>query len=439
MPGAMARLRATMRSLRGDLSSAPVPDAASPLVDMLGALASALLASSQATNDVEDTLRELARVYGHPKLNVFVLPTLVMIEDAGAHSRGSAIFPVQQTALWLDQAGAIDALRRRCLTSAPPPEDVVREIAEIVSSRPRFSPLLTVVGHALLTVGFGMVLNPTLTALPVYVILGSVVGIIVAIGTRLPTLALLLPVATAFIVTVLVSVVIRPIVHDDSLRLVAPALVSFLPGLTLTIAAVELTSGQMMAGASRLVYGFARLGLLAFGVFAGLSVSRGSTTTASSAEQLGAWAPWVGILLVAIGYYFFSSAPKRSLPWILYALVLAYAGQLLGNVVLGAQLSGLVGALIVIPGVYLVGHLSSSPPPAIMLTCAYWLLVPGSMGFIGMSEAASGTAGATAVIVQTLGSLVAIATGMIIGAGLSRDVSRVARAWRGSDGGIAPG
>jgi hypothetical protein len=108
----------------------------------------------------------------------------------------------------------------------------------------------------------------------------------------------------------------------------------------------------------------------------------------------------------------------------------AYAAQLLGDRLLGPELSGLVGAIIVIPAVALAGRVKAAPSTAIMLTCAYWLLVPGAMGFIGLSEAASGTSGATSTILRTFGSLMAIAIGMVIGAGLSRDVSAVARGWR---------
>lgn len=97
---------------------------------------------------------------------------------------------------------------------------------------------------------------------------------------------------------------------------------------------------------------------------------------------------------------------------------------------LGPDASRDPDAIAVVPAVYLVGHLRAAPSTAIMLTCAYWLLVPGAMGFIGLSEAAAGTSGATGTILQTFGSLIAIAIGMVIGAGLSRDVTAVRRAWR---------
>jgi len=430
--GITDRVVAALRSLRalGDRQSTQRALKPEPgLPGLLGAVGAALLASTSATNDVQDTLNELASRYGKPELRVFVLPTLILIEDPTTTPPQTAVFPAEGEPLRLDQVGAIDHIVRHALAEQPPPDDVIAQIAEVTAKSPRFGPFLTVLGHTLLTLGFGLVVNPALSALPVYAVLGVVVGTIVLYGSRISTLALILPVFTAFTVTVLVGLVARPLVDDNSLRLVAPSLVSFLPGLTLTIAAVELTSGQVMAGASRLVYGIARLGLLTFGVFAGLSVIEG-TATSSSGSQLGAWAPWCGLLLVGLGYYMFESAPRGSLVWILYALVVAYAAQSLGNLLLGAELSGLVGALVVVPAVYLVARTPGAPPPSIMLTSAYWLLVPGSMGFIGLTEAASGTAGAAHTIMATLGSLLAIAIGMLLGGGLSKDATAVLKAWQ---------
>lgn len=424
------RARGALRALRPDAPAAGTEVVGLGVPGMIGGLGAAMLAASQATSDVEDTLTRLAARYERPDLRIFVLPTLILVEDPSASPIETAIFPAGRDALRLDQAAAVERLLRRAFAEQPATSSVLDDIARIRDSGPRFGAVLSVVGYALLTVGFGLVLNPTLTALPVYVVLGVVVGTIVHLATRIATLSLILPVLTAFLVTLLMSLLVRPLVHDDVLRLVAPSLVSFLPGLTLTIAAVELSSGQVMAGASRLVYGIARLGLLAFGVFAGITVAGEPTAAAVPGVELGAWAPWVGILLVSLGYYLFSSAPRGSLVWILYALVVAYAAQLLGDLLLGAELSGLVGALIVIPAVHLAGRLKAAPSTAIMLTCAYWLLVPGAMGFIGLTEAAAGTAGASDTILRTFGSLIAISIGMLLGAGLVRDVTAVVRGWR---------
>lgn len=437
-PGLIHRVRAAIHAVGpADAPAGPAHDTGVP--GMLGELGATLLAAGQATSDVESTLRRLAERYDRPKLRIFVLPTLVLVEDPRTVAGQTAIFPAGADALRLDQSGAVDQVVRRAFRERVDPDAVLAALARIRTDPPRFGPVLTILGYTLLTIGFGLVLNPTVTSLPVYAVLGALVGLIQLVARRLPTLSLILPVITAFTVTLLIALVVRPLVHDDVLRLVAPSLVSFLPGLTLTIAAVELTTGQVMAGASRLVYGMARLGLLAFGVFAGISVAGELPATAAAPPQLGWWAPWAGILLVSVGYYLYSAAPRRSLMWILYALVVAYAAQLLGNLLVGAELSGLIGAALVIPAVHAAGRLPSAPPTAIMLTCAYWLLVPGSMGFIGLSEVAAGTAGAGTTLLRTFASLMAIAIGMLLGAGLSRDVTAASRGWQAARDGTRAG
>ena len=397
---------------------------------MLGNMGATLLSSAQATSDVENTLNQLAQRYGRSELRIFVLPTVVFIEDPGNPASPTEMFPASSDSLRLDQSDAVDKLVHQSLRDGTEPQEVIAAIARVCSAPSRFGMLLTILGYTILTVGFGLVLNPTATALPIYVALGVLVGTIVQLGSRTRTLSLILPVFTAFAVTLVISIFVKPYVHDDVLRLVAPSLVSFLPGMTLTVAAVELTNGQVMAGASRLVFGIARLGLLAFGVYAGLSVAHFPSAAGEAGAPLGGWAPWVGILLVSVGYYLFSAAPRGSLPWLFFALIVAYSAQLLGNFLLGAVLSGLVGALVVIPVVGLAGRRRTAPSRAVMLTCAYWLLVPGAMGFIGLSEVAAGSAGAMNTILQTAGSLIAISIGMVLGAGLSHDAMTLVRGWQ---------
>ena len=420
------RLQRMLAALEPANSTGP----ASSNVDLratLGALGPALLEGGQATNEVEASLQALADAYGRPDVRVFVLPTLIIIDDPEAEK--TAVFPATGEPLRLDQEGLIEHLMHRAAREQLPPEDVVSEVQRITALKPRFGFLLSVVGHMLLTLGFGMVMNPTAAALPVYAVLGLVVGVLVMLGSRIRTLSLVLPVVAAFVATVTVSLANESVTDGNVLLLVAPAVVSLLPGLTLTIAAVELTNGQIMAGASRLVYGFARLGLLAFGVYVGIAVTGASLAEKTSSDRLGSWAPWVGILLVGVGYYFYEIAPRHSLLWIVFALALAYGAQLVGHALVGAELSGMIGALVAVPAIYLASHLKAAPPPAVMLTCAYWMLVPGALGFIGLSEAASGTAGASSTLMQTIGSIFAIAIGMVLGTGLSRDTGAAARAW----------
>ena len=100
-----------------------------------------------------------------------------------------------------------------------------------------------------------------------------------------------MPIVAAFTVTVLTGTLLDWSVHDDAVRVITPPLISFLPGLVLTIAAIELTHGQVIAGASRLVYGLSRPVTLAFGLVAGIAVV-GPISPHTSSSSSGGGRRW---------------------------------------------------------------------------------------------------------------------------------------------------
>ncbi|CAN5117835.1 threonine/serine exporter family protein [soil metagenome] len=442
------------------------------ILTMLRTLGVAMLASSQATNDVESTLYEIAATYKLTGIRIAVLPTMVILQlDAIArpgenpvtgsvsletgsqrvvvghtdsHRRtivDSTVARVGRTdldtvssvSIRLDQAAAIEQLVSDARRGALNPDDALGRLAAIRAAPPRFGPGMTVVGHTVLCVGFGLTLNPTVAALPAYILLGALVGALLLLGRRLPTLASAMPVFASFIVTVVTSLFLANAAGDDPLKLIAPALVSFLPGLTLTVASIELTSNQIIAGASRIVYGVAQLLLLAFGVIAGLTVT-GNVTVVSSNQTLGWWAPIAGVACVALGFVLFLSAPRRSFLWILVALFAAYGAQALGSAFIGPELAGFVGALVVVPLSRFLAQFRTAPPATVMMLASFWLLVPGALGFIGINEAAaqtavSGAGAGVSTLVTTALLLFSIALGILVGTGLTRDFDKAKR-WR---------
>ena len=92
------------------------------------------------------------------------------------------------------------------------------------------------------------------------------------------------------------------------------ALVTFIPGGLLTTAVIELATGQMISGASRLVYGTLQLVLLSLGIIAGLQLVGIPAVTFAETETtvIGAIAPWLGVLIFGIGVLLsYSGRPDR--------------------------------------------------------------------------------------------------------------------------------
>ena len=399
----------------------PVP---AGLIELLRALGTALLNSADSAATTTEMLQDVAAAYD-VDLQAMVMPTGILFR-IGTNEVDLVSVPAKS--LRLDQIAEVNKLITLLQRAAITPSLGLRRLHQILRSPPRFGPWVMVLGQVILSVGFGLLLNPDILALPFYAGLGAFVGVLRLIADRWATLSVALPVIAAFLVTIIAVKVVAPFVHDDPIRLVAPALITFLPGATLTIATIELASDQIVSGASRLVWGVSQLLLLAFGVFVGLSLVSYADTT--GARQVGAWAPWLGVLLVGIGYLLFANAPPGSLIFLWIALFGSYAAQALGATLLDPSISGFIGGLVIVPLTHALAKYRRSPPAAVLLLPAFWLLLPGALGFRGVSSLAAGIAGGATDLVLTGISIFAVALGVLVGTSVTRDARAVSRSWR---------
>jgi uncharacterized membrane protein YjjB (DUF3815 family) len=234
---------------------------------------------------------------------------------------------------------------------------------------------------------------------------------------------MIMPVAAAFTVAAVTFRLADSGWANADLRAMVAPLVTFLPGAMLTMAVVELSAYEMITGSSRLVAGTLQLLLLAFGIIGAAQVAGVPPATSPDLvpHTLGWWAPWLGPLIVGVGTYLLHAGPRRSFGWLLLVLYAGWIGQYLGNLLLGGYLSGFAGGLVLTLVAYLVQRLPSGPPALVCFLPGFWLLVPGALTLIGMTEYLSqdqvrGAGDLTAAV----GSTVAIALGVLCGHPLYR-------------------
>jgi uncharacterized membrane protein YjjB (DUF3815 family) len=184
--------------------------------------------------------------------------------------------------------------------------------------------------------------------------------------------------------------------------------------MALTIGAMELASSSIVAGSSRLVYGVAQLGLLVFGVALGTHVA-GRVAPQEPSPQMGSWALYVAVVLVAIGLYVYLSAPRGSLLWLMAAIAVALVGQKVGGLFLSPSHSGAVGAFFVAPFAMVASRIKTSPPAIVMMLASFWALVPGALSFVSLSQAATGGPADVETLGSTVAAVFSIALGTLAG------------------------
>jgi uncharacterized membrane protein YjjP (DUF1212 family) len=403
------------------------------LLEFMFRLGQAYLACNEQTPEVELLLRRTASAYGMPGSRIMALPTAIFIAlHDGVEERVTLAEGPSQT-LRLDQIADVYALGEAAQRAAVTPREGLDRLEAILRKAARFGPAGIVVGHTILTVGVAMVLMPALTNLAAAALLGAIVGATKLLNPRRAVLAVPMPVIAATLVSALVFYAVRRGLPVDPLHVLVPPLVTFLPGGMLTLGMVELAYGDMVSGASRLTTGFVQLVLLAFGLAAGAAlVGYGPDDLLQSTAHLVKvpWASWAGVVVFGLGVYLHFSAPRKSLPWLLLVLLLAFAAQRMAAGLFGGEISGFFGMLVATPLGYLIQMHFKGPPAMVTFLPSFWLVVPGSLGLLSVTRMLSDRSAGIDGLITVVFVVASIALGTLVGVSLYKGLTEQFGWWR---------
>ncbi|MBM7502564.1 threonine/serine exporter ThrE family protein [Agromyces aurantiacus] len=402
-------------------TEAPVDQAV--LRRFLLGLAEGMNAADESVDRIGETMTAVARAYGRADTDFVVLPRAILVQTGTQDESRVAIRSVSAS-FRFDQIAALYRLIEQARRGAVEPLDGIRRLNDIGSMRPRHGWLVRTFGHAVLTTGLALLLAPTWQGAIVAFVLGAAVGL--AKLVRSPTLQLVFPVFASFACALAVFLVAPYVEIGDPIRLLIAPLATFLPGGMLTTGTMELAAREMTAGASRLVFGLVQLALLSFGILAAgtlAGIGESGYVPLAPTSGLPWWVAPFGVLLFALGNHLHFSAPPSTFGWVLLVLAVAYGAQAAGAALIGATVSGFIGALAMTPVVLWIASLRNGAPSQLTFLPAFWLLVPGAAGLLGLTQAVGAGAGLED-FATALTSVMSIALGVLIGVALYRTVHR---------------
>jgi uncharacterized membrane protein YjjP (DUF1212 family)/uncharacterized membrane protein YjjB (DUF3815 family) len=401
----------------------PALDSPAEFRRLIVQLGIAMVAAGDAVDIIEQSLRRVVAAYSVAGLQIALLPTSLFVQtgtgDTAHVQFSSRVVPP----LRLDQIDALYRLVKQLERADLTATEGLRRLGAVYQQEPTFPWPLRALGHAILTAGLALLIDPTPGGIVAAFALGLFIGVIKV--PRLPAIALVFPSVMAFVTATAVFGTASHLPVDDPIRLLVAPLVTFLPGGLLAIATMEIATGQMVSGASRLVTGFVQLALLAFGIAAAGALVRvpPADYLDHGAAGLHTWAAWAGVVVFAVGIYLHFSAPFRSLPWILLVLFVAFAAQTAGDALFSGQISGFFGAAAMTPVVFLVERLPNGPPKLVTFLPAFWLLVPGAAGLIGVTQiVGNGIGVAPRGLTDVLITIISISLGVLVGTAAYRTI-----------------
>ena len=406
---------------------------AESLLEFMYRLAQAYLACGEQTAQVELLLRRIASAYGMRRSRVVTFPTAIFISLHDGEQERVTLAEGPTQSLRLDQIADVYELGTVAQRGEITPSEGRERLTAILKKQARFGSIGVIVGHMILTVGLAMVFEPPVSNLAAAAVLGAVVGALKVLNRNQPVLAVPLPVVAAALVSSLVFLASKKGLPVDPLHALVPPLVTFLPGGMLTLGMVELAYGDMVSGSSRLITGFVQLVLLAFGLAAGAALvgyKPGDLLESTWQSAPAPWMPWLGVLVFGIGAYLHFSARSSSLPWMLLVLLVTFATQQLTSGSFGNEGSGFFGMLVATPLGYLIQLRFKGPPAMVTFLPSFWLLVPGAMGLVSVTQMLSNRVAGLDGLMTVTFALASIALGTLMGASLYRWLTETFGWWQ---------
>lgn len=389
------------------------------IIEFLTELGKALTASGISVVDITSILQKISSAYG-VNAEILIFPTMILLK-IGENETATLNAANQKPGLLpLNQVSEIYQLIYKAESGKISPNEGIVNLKKILSEKHCFGPVGILIGYIMFSLGIGMLLQPTPEQLLVSGVLGAIVGILLIISRENTRFLLVLPVIAALIVSSLFILGLKAGFITGSLALLLPALAYFLPGATLTTGMFELAHGEIISGASRVIYGTAIILLILFGVLIGVEITGFSLQNLMlepSMNSLGWWAPYIGVFIFAIGMYLFMSIKTNDLPWVILILYIAFFGQQAGNYMLGGFFGAFLGSLLMAVTGTVIERLDHKTPSFVSIMPAFWILVPGSLGFISVATFFNQiyfTAITEAALVAM--TIVAISLGLLIGA-----------------------
>ena len=389
------------------------------LMEFLTELGKALTASGISVVDITSILEKIAIAYD-AKAEILVFPTMLLLK-IGDHESAPLNAANQKPGLLpLNQVSEIYELIYKAEAAEISPVEAKKCLRKILSEKHQFGPIGILFGYILFSMGIGMLLQPTPEQLIVSGVLGAIVGILLILSRGRTRFLLILPVVASLIVSSLFIWGIKAGLFAGSVAMLLPALAYFLPGATLTTGMFELAYGEIISGASRVIYGTAILFLILFGVLVGIQITGippQNFLVANSLNALGWWAPYLGVLIFAVGMYLFMSIRNKDMPWVILILYIALIGQQAGNYLVGGFFGAFSGSLLMAISATLIERIDHKTPSFVSIMPAFWILVPGSLGFMSLATLVSQNylAAITDATVVAM-TIVAISLGLLLGA-----------------------
>lgn len=320
----------------------------------------------------------------------------------------------------LEKLSLVDELCDQVLSGQLSIDEGRKALKSIRKQKSRYSNILVVFCYALT----GACLTIFLNARPIDSIcsflVGGLIGFVTVISGKHPRFARVYEALSAIIATI-AAYALTPWFPTLSPNVVIlSSLIVLIPGLSLTISMSELATQNLVAGSARFMEAMTVLLKLIFGVLIGTKIMRSfiNVDAPEAVLSLPLYYQWLALSVAAVCFSVLFSAHPKDQKWVFLAAIIGFSTTKLGSLAMGPEVGVFIGGVAVGAGSNLFARFIKRPATITMLP-GIILLVPGSVGFRGLSmimnkNTISGIDTAFSVFIISIGLVAGLLFGNIL-------------------------
>ncbi len=357
----------------------------------------------------------------------FVTPTSIFAAFGEGRSQHTHLLRLEGSEQHLERLTRVLECARDVIERRSTPAEGTSALRALSLAPARYRPIVTAAAFALSGAAACRFLGGGALEMAAAAFLGAVLAVLSSFAGRIAGLGRVFPALAAFVVSALAASAGRLCGFNDPIASLASLLI-LLPGLHLTAAMAELASQHLVSGTSRILGALTQLLAIAFGVAMGSRVVEMllGAPVAITPTALPLWTEGVALILAPVAFTILLRAAPSDYPWILGVGVPAHIVGRLVAPPLGSELAAFLAALTAGLLSHAIARVRSAPA-AVTLVPSLLLLVPGSIGFRGLTmlidrDITSGVEGAFRMLLlaSALVAGILLATALVPSSGLAK-------------------
>jgi uncharacterized membrane protein YjjP (DUF1212 family) len=383
-----------------------------PRVEFLSAMAAALSRYGETADSLESGLQACARELG-VEVAFFSVPTAVFAAYGHGAAMHTVLLHTRDSAIDLQALSLLDETLLDVTRGRKSAAQGLAEVRLITASPPSFPWYMLVLaaglGAAAISVFLGGGVRELTAAIPV----GLAVGALSVLARRVQRLTSLVELLAGFLAAALTLALGHVLPHFQLATVVLAGLILLLPGLSITLGVSELAARHLVSGSARLAGATVSLVSLGLGVAVGYAIFTrlGWVPPAGPGRQVaGQWLTLAAVLASSGALLIVTNSRPRDIWVVLCAVGVAVYGARLGAWLLGPTVGVVVASLLLGLGSNVYSRLTNRPA-VVPLVPGLAALVPGALGFRGISAFLRDATGS----LQILAAVLVIAAGLVVG------------------------